>query len=73
VTGLEIAIVALIVFALLVPVAILTVIFLRLRALLSTRDPKRVPLQILQERFARGEIDEAEYRERRRILESDDS
>jgi putative membrane protein len=31
------------------------------------RDPK----EILQERFARGEIDEAEYRSRLNVLEAD--
>jgi putative membrane protein len=30
---------------------------------------ERSPLDILQTRFARGEIDEVEYRERRRVLE----
>ena len=31
--------------------------------------PGRTPLDILKERFARGEIDKAEYEERRRILD----
>jgi putative membrane protein len=30
----------------------------------------RPPLNILQERFARGEIDKAEYEERRKLLEA---
>ncbi len=30
--------------------------------------PGRAPLDILKERFARGEIDKAEYEERRRVL-----
>lgn len=30
--------------------------------------PSRTPLDILQERFARGEIDKEEYEERRRVL-----
>ncbi len=30
--------------------------------------PGRTPLDILKERFARGEIEEAEYEERRRVL-----
>jgi putative membrane protein len=30
--------------------------------------PGRTPLDILKERFARGEIDKAEYEERRRVL-----
>ena len=33
------------------------------------RDPARLtPFEILRERFARGEIDQAEYEERRRII-----
>ncbi len=34
----------------------------------STFPPARSPLDILKERFARGEIDKEEYEERRRIL-----
>ena len=30
--------------------------------------PSRTPLDILKERFARGEIDKQEYEERRRVL-----
>ena len=30
--------------------------------------PGRMPLDILKERFARGEIDKDEYEERRRVL-----
>ncbi len=71
--GLELGIIALIVFALMVPVALLTVLILRLRALLSTRNHEKSPLAILQRRFARGEIDEEEYLQRKRILESSDS
>jgi putative membrane protein len=33
------------------------------------REPRRDPQQILAERFARGEIDEAEYRRRLAILQ----
>jgi putative membrane protein len=32
------------------------------------QQPGRAPLDILKERFARGEIDKAEYEERRRVL-----
>jgi putative membrane protein len=30
--------------------------------------PTRMPLDILKERFARGEIDKAEFDDRRRVL-----
>jgi len=30
--------------------------------------PTRTPLDILKERFARGEIDKAEFEDRRRVL-----
>lgn len=34
------------------------------------RNPHESALQILNERFARGEIDQAEYEERRRLLQA---
>jgi uncharacterized membrane protein len=74
-SGLEIAIVALIVFALLVPVAILTVMILRLRVLLQRTDEvveQDHALEILRKRYASGEIDEDEFLKRKRVLESSD-
>lgn len=35
---------------------------------LGTYPPARTPLDILKERFARGEIDKAEFEDRRRVL-----
>ena len=60
-------------FMLLVVIAVvLTVVFLGRRSggswQGSTPPPGRTPLDILKERFARGEIDKAEYEERRRVL-----
>lgn len=39
----------------------------------DTRErPASTPMQILQERFARGEIDEEEFRRRREVLQKSD-
>jgi uncharacterized membrane protein len=73
VSGIEVLVVGLIIFALLIPVAVLTVMIFRLRALLSRDQQGETPLRTLQKRYARGEIDEDEYRHRRRVLESTDS
>ena len=73
--GLEAGIIALIVFALLLPVGFMTVIILRLRVLLqkqSDQRPDDSAIHILRERFARGEISEDECLRRKCILESDD-
>ena len=37
-------------------------------ALSQHSSPTRTPLDILKERFARGEIDKEEFEERRRVL-----
>jgi uncharacterized membrane protein len=36
----------------------------------QTTPPAKPPLEILKERYARGEIDKEEYEERKRVLES---
>jgi uncharacterized membrane protein len=45
--------------------------FFMMRGMMSSgRRSDRIALDILKERFARGEITEAEYQERRRLLEA---
>jgi putative membrane protein len=54
-------------------ILLIVVIVLAVKALWSgNRDSPgsdRSPLEVLQERFARGEIDEAEYERKRKVLE----
>lgn len=56
--------------ALVIAVAVLLVRWLGGSSLTATphQPPARTPLDILKERFARGEIDKDEFEERRRIL-----
>jgi putative membrane protein len=58
----------LLIFAMLVAGAIIIVRLLTNRPHQGT--PSRGPLQILEERFAKGEIDEEEFRTRREALRS---
>jgi putative membrane protein len=60
-------------FMLLVVVAVVAAVFLLVRRpggswQGTAQAPGRVPLDILKERYARGEIDKADYEERRRVL-----
>jgi len=56
--------------ALVIAVAVLLVRWLGGSSLTATphQPPARTPVDILKERFARGEIDQEEFEERRRIL-----
>ncbi len=54
--------------ALIVVVVVLAVRWLGGAAHLPAAPPGRTPLDILKERFARGEIDKADFEERRRTL-----
>jgi putative membrane protein len=58
------------VLALVIAVAILLVRWLAgpSQGTLQLGPPARTPLDILRERFARGEIDKDEFEERRRVL-----
>lgn len=59
------------VLALVIAVAVLLVRWLAggpWQGAASHQLPGRTPLDILKERFARGEIDKAEFEERRRVL-----
>lgn len=58
------------VLALVIAVAVLLVHWLGGSSLTATphQPPARTPLDVLKERFARGEIDKEEFEERRRIL-----
>lgn len=50
---------------------VLIVIFFSLLSPVPRRRARETPLQILQRRFAAGEITEKEYEERKRTLERD--
>jgi putative membrane protein len=52
-------------------VVLVWIIALAIRQEAGGADRRRDPVEILQERFARGEIDEAEYRSRLNVLEAD--
>jgi putative membrane protein len=54
-------------------VAIIALVWVIARAIIGPGggERQRDPKEILQERFARGEIDEAEYRSRLNVLEAD--
>jgi putative membrane protein len=52
-------------------VVLVWVIALAIRHEAGGADRRRDPVEILQKRFARGEIDEAEYRSRLNVLEAD--
>ena len=48
----------------------MVVLFFMMRGGMMHRHPPRDAVDVLKERYARGEINEAEYRERRRLLEA---
>ena len=50
-------------------VAIVVVLVRWLGGTGQTQPPGKTPMEILRERFARGEIDKEEFEERRRLLE----
>ncbi|HEY3208388.1 MAG TPA: SHOCT domain-containing protein [Actinomycetota bacterium] len=52
-------------------VVLVWIIALAIRHEAGGADRRRDPVEILQQRFARGEIDEAEYRSRLNVLEAD--
>ena len=52
---------------------LLVLVWILVRSAVGSRDERRArpdALEILDERFARGEIDEDEYRQKRRVLDS---
>ena len=51
-------------------IACMAMVFFMMRGGMMHRHPPRDAMDILKERYARGEINEAEYRERRRLLEA---
>jgi putative membrane protein len=51
-------------------IACMAMMFFMMRGGMMHRHPPRDAVDVLKERYARGEINEAEYRERRRLLEA---
>ena len=51
-------------------IACMAMMFFMMRGDMMHRHPPRDAVDVLKERYARGEINEAEYRERRRLLEA---
>ena len=51
-------------------IACMAMMFFMMRGGMMHRRRPRDAMDILKERYARGEINEAEYRERRRLLEA---
>ncbi len=51
-------------------IACIVVMSSMMRGGMHQRDRRREPLDILKDRFARGEINQAEYEERRRLLQA---
>jgi putative membrane protein len=58
------------VFGPLMMIVVIVLIFFIMRGMMGGRPSNRLALDILKERFARGEISQAEYEERRRLIEA---
>jgi len=57
-------------FGIVFMIACMAMMFFMMRSGMMHRHPPRDAMDVLKERYARGEINEAEYRERRRLLEA---